>query len=405
MARISPENPYLSSLVTEAQASRERGEAGARLIWLHQAGLDWDATFDVDPHQVTAVSYDAFANEYSSKEWGLDLVDVVWSEVFRRYFEYLQALEIVDGQRPRVLLSGVGTGRDPVIVALLNKSLDVVAYDKSPSMLARAEERLSWEDISTLGHFLGRKEPELNGWISEIRQLMGKIDHHSSELGQFEEQIASIFSNFDDERMGKLIQEIRNAFSLIKEVGVDLQDKVLDHLHQRLILEQNNHLSINYPPGSFDAIFDIATLQHLDKMTGELDEAIARKLDLLTVGGQYHFSLRLDKEPLRMDEFGAVVADTDLLIGRTFSDNSLNPLSTSPQNDKGWRYYSSISTQEVQYLIRKIESGALTRLTPAVVPHNPTTPRPQFKVVEVWESSTLTYHKPSFINFRVVRVS
>lgn len=254
----------------------------------------------------TKQAYDNAASLYSVLEWSEPSIDSVWKDVFKG------ELRDIIKSLPRnsvVYVPGCGTGKDAYTLSLLNSHIKIIASDLSASMLREGKRRFNWAQIVNLAKQIHQSGGNTNGsgWISRIMNYyMLEIDE---ALPEFEAKMEEV-----------VLSNITSRFSFV-------QGKLEEQI---------------FAPESLDVIISLANLQHLpDEL---LLSTLVEYINLLKPGGVFHFNLRLDLDPMT---FVDPTTQKEVNIGKVFRDNAL----------KFWRYYNTLSVQEVEYLVRYLKKA------------------------------------------------
>jgi hypothetical protein len=349
-----------------------------------------------DPQAATLKAYNEFASQYAEVEWNPELIELVWNS-YRQWILEIQNTEPTVGNQVKVLVGGVGTSRDPAIIALLNPKVHVTGYDAARQMVNQSRETLSWARLDVLMTTLKSLEPNLGGLIKPYFEAVRELDEMKtrslSSLKRYEYWYQLSTSKQPPAAIRILDDLLSKPLEWLKK---QLRQGLVKNLTNKIKLEVADHRQLPYKAESFDWIIDNATLQHLTRT--EQKEAVAAKLAMLRPNGRYCFNLRLDNAPLRVNAQGIPVAADGDIRGRVFMDNRLNPEVLDP-HEVGWRYYTTNSESEITELIEAINSGELLQK------FGDAQSKARFRVVGSKTYRAGNWGSPEFVTIEVQRIA
>jgi len=301
-------------------------------------------TTDLSPEQIatTRESYQASAEIYSRSEWDPTAIKGMWEAIFNDYQDIILYLP----PDAKILLTGVGTSRDLIFLALLRGDLKVIGSDISPGMLAVGQEHINWENIELLAKII--KE------VSDIASQQGSPVFMINEVIEIIDRLDNLVKATDNQGNGKSVVNT---------------DKILGTIHDRTFLIQEDIRRLSYPSECFDLAMAIGVLPHLKK--DQVLPTLVEQLRVLRPGSILHCNLRADVERYESTQ-----------EGRTFMDTAMG----------GERFFTTYTLSEVVALVAELKAWFVMQ---------------GFPEVEVTIVETLTSHpdshKPPFINIKIVK--
>lgn len=302
-----------------------------------------------DQIEQTLESYSEGIDVYEAKEWDLVAIKGMWEAIFKKYKDVIRALPV----GARIKLTGVGTGRDPIFISLLRGDLQIVATDKTQSMVDESIANLNWEKIEILANFIKEVDPEASkdestNWmisvvmlyLDKLVQILKPVSPENSETGLNEN--ADNTENKENKEWSPIVT---------KEVIKSFTDRI--KFHQEDVLNPQDRSD------SFDFSLANAVFPHLQK--NRVIEAITKGLNEVKPDSKFHFNLRVDAELWEENTEGRVFCDTVLGPDRP-------------------RYFNTYTRQEFELLldqIRHLPNPPQIEVDDNLAPH-PDSNKPRF---------------------------
>lgn len=340
--------------------------------WLDRRTLTKE---DID---ITRATYENLraVQDYSDIEWSATTIGAVWTNFISKLNDTIKRLPA----DARVAVAGCGTFRDLVLLALLNKDIQVTGFDRSPTMLQVGIEMLGFSDEDTgikLDSEAFTKFMEINGdalseamkWAHFLNLVKALVE------GEFQE--AWIIQGLSElqqaaERLSSGTTNSQAIFQAIME-NTDFQDVLMEGVRDRVALTvadlQDENLvervvSTDPEQRKYSFVMASSVLTHVPKE--ELFPAIDNLTNLLNdePDATLYLDLRIDAQEFYFEE-GA---------GRVFRDTLLG----------GERYFETLRYGEVGLVLKHLDDQG-------------------FYATYSWQSSHPDEQKPGSIHFIIKR--
>lgn len=312
----------------------------------------------------TLQSYLLGAEEYSAIEYSPETIVAATKHVIRPISEFLGTLP----KDARIAVPATGSGRDPILLALLRKEVQVYAYDVTSSLLAISR-RLLWPTLSADKRH--RQNAEMNTKpISDIIEtaIFAQLKHG----GPFPHEgwVQFFNQNFEQARIALNGEDSQQIMS---DSIRGLMYNIVSDLQRRIHLIEGRFQDTFFAPESFDLMLVVAAYQHLpdDDFFRNLDQSMAQ----LRPGGQMYFNVRHDALPDQTER----IARGHIFMDQVLSHKNL----TTGQQLHLPRYYRTFSITELQQIKTFLEN------------------KYNCIVENLGTSNHPDLHKPSFSNFLI----